>query len=167
MTSATPKKELPYFYKWREEVADQYPDYKKADLVHATVRSKLNDVKSDLKYKTQYSTTHDAALGILNDIKVGFEAGGTIGKKEKRFASKFLGMWDPEQELCENLEESLEVLREAKRATFRKIVELDDQVPKLERDEERTRKVWLMESNKLEAIYDELKKKETTEEVEE
>jgi len=27
--------------------------------------------------------------------------------------------------------------------------------------------VWLMESNKLEAIYDELKKKETTEEVEE
>ena len=167
MTSTTPKKELPYFYKWREEVADQYPDYKKADLEHDTVRTKLDDVETDLKYKTQYSTMHDAALGILNDIKLGFEAGGTIGKKEKRFASKFLGMWDPEQELCENLEESLEVLREAKRANFRKIVELEDQVPKLKRDEERTRKVWRMESDKLEAIYDELKKEETTEEVEE
>ena len=159
MPSTTVQKEFPHFYEWKEQVEDQYPDYKKADEVHDVVRAKLNDIETDLKYKTQYSTTHDAALGILNELKLRFESGGVLGKKEKRFAENYLGMWDPEEELMENLEASLEVLRAAKRATFRKIVELEDQVPKLKADEERTRKLYVMESEKLKDIYDELRKK--------
>ena len=158
MPSTTVQKEFPHFYEWKEQVEDQYPDYKKADEVHDVVRAKLSDIETDLKYKTQYSTTHDAALGILNELKLRFESGGVLGKKEKRFAENYLGMWDPEEELMENLEASLEVLRAAKRATFRKIVELEDQVPKLEADEERTRKLYVMESEKLKVIYNELRK---------
>ena len=45
----------------------------------------------------------------------------------------------------------------SKRATFRKIVELEDQVPKLKADEERTRKLYVMESEKLKVIYNELR----------
>jgi len=159
MPSTTVQKEFPHFYEWKEQVEDQYPDYKKADEVHDVVRAKLSDIETDLKYKTQYSTTHDAALGILNELKLRFESGGVLGKKEKRFAENYLGMWDPEEELMENLEASLEVLRAAKRATFRKIVELEDQVPKLKADEERTRKLYVMESEKLKVIYNELRKK--------
>jgi len=159
MPSTTVQKEFPHFYEWKEQVEDQYPDYKKADEVHDVVRAKLSDIETDLKYKTQYSTTHDAALGILNELKLRFESGGVLGKKEKRFAENYLGMWDPEEELMENLEASLEVLRAAKRATFRKIVELEDQVPKLNADEERTRKLYVMESEKLKVIYNELRKK--------
>ena len=160
MTSTTIQKKFPCFYEWKEQVAAQYPEYKKADEVHDAVRAKLSEIETDLKYKTQYSTTHDAALGILNELKLRFESGGVLGKKEKRFAENYLGMWDPETEIYENLETSLDVLRAAKRDTFRKIIELEDQIPKLEKEEERLRKIWRMESEKVEAIYDELKKKE-------
>ena len=153
------KKELPHFYIWKEEEADHYPEYKKADEIHDAVRAKLSDIERELENNTQYSTTHDAALGILNELKLRFESGGCIGKREKRFAEKFFGMLDSETEIHENLEESLKVLRAAKRATFRKIVELEDQVPKLKEDEERTRKLWLMEGDKLKNIYDELRRK--------
>ena len=68
-------------------------------------------------------------------------------------------MWDPETEIYENLETSLDVLRAAKRDTFRKIIELEDQIPKLKADEERTRKLYVMESEKLKVIYNELRKK--------
>ena len=73
-------------------------------------------------------------------------------------------MWDAEESIYENLEESLEVLRQAKRDSFRKIIELEDQLPKLKKDEERLRKLWRMESDKVEAIYDDLKKEEKAEE---
>ena len=159
MTSTTIQKEFPCFYEWKEQVAAQYPEYKKADEVHDAVRAKLSEIETDLKYKTQYSTTHDAALGILNELKLRFESGGVLGKKEKRFAENYLGMWDPETEIYENLETSLDVLRAAKRDTFRKIIELEDQIPKLKADEERTRKLYVMESEKLKDIYDELRKK--------
>ena len=50
--------------------------------------------------------------------------------------------------------------------SFRKILELEDQIPKLEKDEERLRKIWIMERDKVEAIYDDLKEKETLAELE-
>ena len=37
-------------------------------------------------------------------------------------------------------------------------------LPKLQKEEERLRKLWRMESDKVEAIYDDLKKKERAEE---
>ena len=73
-------------------------------------------------------------------------------------------MWDAEESIYENLDESLEVLRQAKRNAFRKVIELEDQLPKLQKEEERLRKLWRMESDKVEAIYDDLKKKERAEE---
>ena len=39
------------------------------------------------------------------------------------------------------------------------IIELEDQLPKLRADEERTRKLWIMEGDKLKNIYDELRRK--------
>ena len=163
MTSTTPKNELPfteYFHDWRKlgEVQAAYPDYKKAEEVWDAVREKLNDTKSSVQCKTQYSTTHDTALAILNEMKLGFECGSGIDKKARKFAEKYLGMWNIEEELYENLEASLEVLRAAKRDTFRKIIELEDQLPKLEAEEERLRKLWIMESNKIEPIWRQLKK---------
>ena len=164
MTLTTPENELPfteYFHDWRDlgVVKAAFPDYAKAEEVWKTVREKLSETQMSVQCKTQYSTTHDAALGILNELKLRFESGGVLGKKEKRFAENYLGMWDPETEIYENLETSLDVLRAAKRDTFRKIIELEDQIPKLKADEERTRKLYVMESEKLKDIYDELRKK--------
>ena len=165
MTSTTPRKltlldEFPNFHVWKEHVENDYPDYVAADEAHDVVREKLNEIENKVKYKTQYSTTHDAALGILNELKLNFESGGSLGKREKRFAEKYLGMWDAETEIYENLEESLEVLRSAKRSQFRKLLELEDQLPKLRKEEERLRKLWRLELNKLEDIYRELTKED-------
>ena len=147
-----------YFHQWRnlKEVQEAYPAYKKANQEHDVVRDKLNEVTSNVQNKTQYSTTHDVALGILNSIKLDFECGTTVGNKASKFAAKYLGMWSVEETLYENLEESLEALRAAKRADFRKIIELEDQIPKLKADEERTRKLWLMESDKIKPVWEKM-----------
>ena len=160
MTETTNLPFTEYFHDWRKlgEVQAAYPDYKKAEEVWDAVREKLNDIKGQVQGKTQYSTTHDVALGILNEMKLDFECGGCFGKKARKFAKKYFGMWNIEEELYENLEASLEVLRAAKRDSFRKIIELDDQLPKLRAEEERTRKLWIMESNKIEPIWRQLKK---------
>ena len=155
-----PKKLPDHFWDYRNEMQSQYPALDKADKEHNVVRDKLNQIKGELENKTQYSTTHDVALGILNELRMDFECGSPLGKKEKKFAHKYLGMWDANETVYEHLAESLEVLRQAKRNDFRKVVELEDQIPKLEKEEERLRKIWRMESEKVEAIYDELKKKE-------
>ena len=160
MTETTNLPFTEYFHDWRKlgEVQAAYPDYKKAEEVWDAVREKLNDTKSSVQCKTQYSTTHDVALGILNEMKLDFECGGGFDKKARKFAEKYLGIWNVEEELYENLEASLEVLRAAKRDSFRKIIELEDQLPKLRADEERTRKLWILESNKIEPIWRQLKK---------
>jgi len=158
-----------YFHDWRKlgEVQAAYPDYKKAEEVWDAVREKLNDIKGQVQCKTQYSTTHDAALGILNEIKLDFECGCGFDKKVNRFAKKYFGVWNIEEELYENLESSLEVLRAAKRDSFRKIIELEDQLPKLKAEEERLRKLWILESDKIEPIWRQLKKEhEATKEKE-
>ena len=158
-------KKLPdHFWDYRSQTKGQYPDLDKADKEHDVVRDKLNAIKGEIQNKTQYSTTHDAALGILNELLCDFECGSPLGKKEKKFAHKYFGMWDASESIYENLEESLEVLRQAKRDSFRKIIELEDQLQKLKKEEERLRMIWRMESDKVEAIYDELKKEEKAEE---
>ena len=160
-TFITMTKKLPdHFWDYRNEAQEQYPALDKADKEHNVVRDKLSEVKNKVENLTQYSTTHDAALGILNELYCDFQCGSSLGKKEMKFARKYLGMWNADETLYENLHESLEVLRQAKRNDFRKVVELEDQIPKLEKEEERLRKIWRMESEKVEAIYDELKKKE-------
>ena len=160
-------KKLPdHFWDYRKETKGQYPALDKADAEHNVVRDKLSEVKNKVENLTQYSNTHDAALGILNELRCDFECGSPIGKKEKRFARKYLGMWGADETLHENISESLEVLRQAKRNDFRKILELEDQIPKLEKDEERLRKIWIMERDKVEAIYDDLKEKEKLAELE-
>lgn len=160
-------KKLPdHFWDYNKQTKGQYPALDKADAEHNVVREKLSEVKSKVENLTQYSTTHDAALGILNELRCDFECGSPIGKKEKRFARKYLGMWGADETLHENISESLEVLRQAKRNDFRKILELEDQIPKLEKDEERLRQIWIMERDKVEAIYDDLKEKETLAELE-
>ena len=160
-------KKLPdHFWDYNKQTKGQYPALDKADAEHNVVREKLSEVKSKVENLTQYSTTHDAALGILNELRCDFECGSPIGKKEKKFARKYLGMWGADETLHENISESLEVLRQAKRNDFRKILELEDQIPKLEKDEERLRKIWIMERAKVEAIYDDLKEKETLAELE-
>ena len=148
-----------YFHDWRKlgEVQAAYPDYKKAEEVWDAVREKLNDIKGQVQCKTQYSTTHDVALGILNEMKLDFECGVGFDKRARKFAKKYFGMWNIEEELYENLEASLEVLRAAKRDSFRKIIELDDQIPKLIAEEDRLRKLWIMESDKIEPIWRQLK----------
>ena len=160
-------KKLPdHFWDYNKQTKGQYPALDKADAEHNVVREKLSEVKSKVENLTQYSTTHDAALGILNEIKTDFECGSTLGKKEKKFALKYLGMYCADETLYEHIAESLEVLRQAKRNDFRKIIELEDQIPKLEKEEERLRKIWRMESDKVEAIYDDLKEKEKLAELE-
>ena len=160
-------KKLPdHFWDYRNEAQEQYPALDKADAEHNVVRDKLSEVKNKVENLTQYSNTHDAALGILNEIKTDFECGSTLGKKEKKFALKYLGMYCADETLYEHIAESLEVLRQAKRNDFRKIIELEDQIPKLEKEEERLRKIWRMESDKVEAIYDDLKEKEKLAELE-
>ena len=160
-------KKLPdHFWDYNKQTKGQYPALDKADAEHNVVRDKLSEVKSKIENLTQYSTTHDAALGILNELRCDFECGSPIGKKEKKFARKYLGMWGADETLHENISESLEVLRQVKRNDFRKIIELEDQLPKLEKDEERLRQIWIMERDKVEAIYDDLKEKETLAELE-
>ena len=163
MTSTTPKNELPfteYFHEWRKlgAVKAAFPAYVKADQEHDVVREKLRETESDIQYKTQYSTKHDSALGMLNEIKLGFECGDGFGKKERKFASKYFGIWNIEEDLYENLEASLEVLRAAKRSIFREVIELEDQLPKLKAEEERLRKLWIMESDKIKPIWEKLEK---------
>ena len=155
-----------HFWDYRNQMQGQYPALDKANDEHNVVRDKLSEVKNKVENLTQYSTTHDAALGILNELRCDFECGSPLGKKEKKFARKYLGMWGADETLYENISESLEVLRQAKRNDFRKIVELEDQIPKLEKEEERLRKIWRMESDKVEAIYDDLKEKEKLAELE-
>ena len=79
MTSTTPKNALPfteYFYDWRKlgAVKAAFPAYAKAEEVWTTVREKLTETKSTVQHSTQYSTTHDAALGILYSMKLDFAA---------------------------------------------------------------------------------------------
>ncbi len=162
MTLTTPENELPfteYFHDWRDlgVVKAAFPDYAKAEEVWKTVREKLSETQMSVQCKTQYSTTHDAALGILNEMRVNFECGAVLSKEEKEFASRYFGVWDIEAELHENLEASLEVLRAAKRDIFRKIIELDDQLPKLTAEEDRLRKLWVMESDKIKLVWEKLK----------
>ena len=162
MTLTTPENELPfteYFHDWRDlgVVKVAFPDYAKAEEVWKTVREKLSETQMSVQCKTQYSTTHDAALGILNEMKVNFECGAVLSKEEKEFASRYFGVWDIEEELHGNLEASLEVLRQAKRDSFRKIIELEDQLPKLTAEEDRLRKLWIMESDKIEPVWEKLK----------
>ena len=86
-------KKLPdHFWDYNKQTKGQYPALDKADAEHNVVRDKLSEVKSKVENLTQYSTTHDAALGILNELRCDFECGSAIGKKEKRFARKYLGM---------------------------------------------------------------------------
>ena len=161
-------KKLPdHFWDYRSQTIGQYPALDKADKEHDAVRDKLNALKGEVQNKTQYSTTHDAALGILNEIRCDFECGSPLGKKEKKFAHKYLGMWDANETMYEHIHESLEVLRQAKRNEFRKIIELEDQILKLEKEEEKLRDIYHMESDKVKAIYDKLKKKEEDEEEKE
>ena len=49
------------------------------------------------------------------------------------------------------------MLRQAKRDSFRKIIELEDQLPKLTAEEDRLRKLWIMESDKIESVWEKLK----------
>ena len=163
MTSTTPKNELPfteYFHEWRKlgAVKAAFPAYVKADQEHDVVREKLRETESDIQYKTQYSTKHDSALGMLNEIKLGFECGSEFGKKERKFASKYFGIWDLEEDLYENLEASLEVLRAAKRSIFREVIELEDQLPKLKAEEKRLHKLWIMESDKMQPVWEKMEK---------
>ena len=171
MTSTTPKNELPfteYFHEWRKlgAVKAAFPAYVKADQEHDVVREKLRETESDIQYKTQYSTKHDSALGMLNEIKLGFECGSEFGKKERKFASKYFGIWNLEEDLYENLESSLEVLRAAKRSIFREVIELEDQLPKLKAEEERLRKLWIMESDKIKLVWEKLKEEQDAAEEE-
>ena len=62
-----PKKLPDHFWDYRNEVQGQYPALEKADKEHDVVRDKLKEVESQIEHKTQYSNTHDAALGILNE----------------------------------------------------------------------------------------------------
>ena len=161
MTSTTPKNELPfteYFHEWRKlgAVKAAFPAYAKAEEVWTTVREKLTETKSTVQHSTQYSTTHDAALGILYSMKLDFECGIEVGNKASKFASKYFGMWNVEETLYENLDGSLEVLRQAKRDEFRKIIELEDQLPKLRAEEERLRKLWTMESDKIKPVWEKM-----------
>ncbi len=163
MTSTTPKNELPfteYFHDWRKlgAVKAAFPAYVKADQEHDVVREKLRETESTIENRTQYSTTHDAALGILHELKMDFQCSPDFGKKARKFAQKYFGVWNIEEELYENLEASLEVLRQAKRDSFRKIIELEDQLPKLRAEEERLRKLWIMESDKIKPIWEKLEK---------
>ena len=172
MTLTTPENELPfteYFHDWRDlgVVKAAFPDYAKAEEVWKTVREKLSDTQMSVQCKTQYSTTHDAALGILNEMKVNFECGAVLSKEEKEFASRYFGVWDIEEELHQNLEASLEVLRAAKRDIFRKIIELEDQIPKLTEEEDRLRKLWVMESDKIKLVWEKLKEEHDAAEEEE
>ena len=155
-----------HFWDYRNQMQGQYPALDKANDEHNVVRDKLSEVKNKVENLTQYSTTHDAALGILNELRCDFECGSPLGKKERKFALKYFGMYCADETLHENISESLEVLRQAKRNAFRKVVELEDQIPKLEKEEERLRKIWRMESDKVEAIYDDLKEKEKLAELE-
>jgi len=163
VTLTTPENELPfteYFHDWRDlgVVKAAFPDYAKAEEVWKTVREKLSDTQMSVQCKTQYSTTHDAALGILNELKMDFQCSPDFGKKARKFAQKYFGVWNIEEELYENLEASLEVLRQAKRDSFRKIIELEDQLPKLRAEEERLRKLWIMESDKIKPIWEKMEK---------
>ena len=172
MTLTTPENELPfteYFHDWRDlgVVKAAFPDYAKAEEVWKTVREKLSETQMSVQCKTQYSTTHDAALGILNEMKVNFECGAVLSNEEKEFASRYFGSWDIEAELNENLEASLEVLRAAKRDIFREIIELDDQLPKLTAEEDRLRKLWVMESDKIKLVWEKLKEEHDAAEEEE
>ena len=101
MTETTNLPFTEYFHDWRKlgEVQAAYPDYKKAEEVWDAVREKLNDIKGQVQGKTQYSTTHDVALGILNEMKLDFECGGGFGKKARKFAKKYFVMWNIEEEL--------------------------------------------------------------------
>ena len=163
MTSTTPENELPfteYFHEWKQlgVVKAAFPDYVKANQEHNVVREKLSETQMSVQCKTQYSTTHDAALGILNEMKLNFECGANLSSEEREFAAKYFGVWNVEEELHENLEASLEVLRAAKRDTFRKIIELEDQLPKLTAEEDRLRKLWIMESDKIKPIWEKMEK---------
>ena len=101
-------------------------------------------------------------------MKLDFECRIEDGSKASKFASRYFGVWDIEAELHENLEASLEVLRAAKRDTFRRIIELEDQIPKLKAEEDRLRKLWIMESDKIEPVWEKLKEEhKKAEEVEE
>ena len=91
-------------------------------------------------------------------MKLDFECGTEVSSKASKFASKYFGMWNVEETLYENLDGSLEVLRQAKRDSFRKIIELEDQLPKLRAEEERLRKLWIMESDKIKPIWEKLEK---------
>ena len=159
MTETTNLPFTEYFHDWRKlgAVKAAFPAYVKADQEHDVVREKLRETESDIQYKTQYSTRHDSALGMLYEIKLGFECGSEFGKKERKFASKYFGIWNLEEDLYENLESSLEVLRAAKRSIFREVIELEDQLPKLRAEEERLRKLWIMESDKIKLVWEKLK----------
>ena len=48
------------------------------------------------------------------------------------------------------------MLRAAKRSIFREVIELEDQLPKLKAEEERLRKLWIMESDKIKPVWEKM-----------
>ena len=85
-------KKLPdHFWDYRKETKGQYPALDKADAEHNVVRDKLSEVKNKVENLTQYSNTHDAALGILNEIKTDFMCRG--GQGELRAGLAGLGVF--------------------------------------------------------------------------
>ena len=50
------------------------------------------------------------------------------------------------------------MLRAAKRSIFREVIELEDQLPKLKAEEERLRKLWIMESDKIKPVWEKMEK---------
>ena len=59
------------------------------------------------------------------------------------------------------------MLRQAKRDSFRKLIELEDQLPKLTAEEDRLRKLWVMESDKIKLVWEKLKEEHDAAEEEE
>tara|TARA_Y100001951_G_C11126603_1_gene175842 strand:- start:38 stop:565 length:528 start_codon:yes stop_codon:yes gene_type:complete len=174
MAKAETNERIPeYFYQW--DADKRFPDLGKLLAIHTPNAQKVTELTQDIKNKTQYTYGHhEYAIGILTNLSGGIEGGPGFGKEVEKFEKKYRGVYDTYTDFLESIDESLEVLLEAKRVKMRKIIKLEEELKTAEKAKEESWKKYTQLRDKYEKQWEKLlkeqqeadaKKQETKKEV--
>tara|TARA_R100000781_G_C4064882_1_gene122397 strand:+ start:126 stop:689 length:564 start_codon:yes stop_codon:yes gene_type:complete len=157
-----PTEQLPEYYRsW--DAMERFDDLKKAFDLYQAHRETCAALERDIAYETDTSSQHENAIAVLghlvNDLSYG---DNEIDKATSKFIKNYYGLEESliEAYVSNNLQQSIKTLEKDKRAKFRSIVDLENDLWKEEVAEGKALAAYKKLDKKYEAQFDKLKKAE-------
>ena len=155
-----PTEQLPeYYHQWDAE--ERFDDLKKARNVFRKQRETCAQLERDIEHETLCSTDHTNAIAILGRLVSDLQyRDNDVNEKTSKFIKKYYGLCEIEEHVCYNLQKSIETLEKEKRAKFRLVVKLEDDLKKEEKAKEKAWETYRDLDTKYESQFDKLKEAE-------